>query len=201
LGFFFFLVRIDLPRELLSQGLESQVIRRIDQEGKERLRGRCALCPQPLSKPFRFSTCPAPAPSPSRRFGLPDEVKERLQRSALQRMSGLIKALPLFFFVQLQGLEAQVISQTDQEGKERLRGRFALCLPPLSKPFRISTCPAPAPSPSRRFGLPDEVKERLQRAALQRLSGLIKAHPLFFSPVRRVRKGETRQQCRRGEEE
>ncbi|KSU60499.1 hypothetical protein AS034_16820 [[Bacillus] enclensis] len=29
--------------------------------------------------------------------------------------------------VQLQGLEAQVISQTDQEGKERLHGRFILC--------------------------------------------------------------------------
>jgi hypothetical protein len=28
---------------------------------------------------------------------------------------------------QLQGLEAQVISQTDQEGKERLLGRFVLC--------------------------------------------------------------------------
>jgi hypothetical protein len=53
-------------------------------------------------------------------------------------LSGLIKTFPLFFFVQLQGLEAQVISQTDQEGKERLHGRFALCPPPLSKPFRFS---------------------------------------------------------------
>ncbi|OIU72663.1 hypothetical protein BHE18_21225 [Rossellomorea aquimaris] len=35
--------------------------------------------------------------------------------------------------VQLQGLEAHVISQLIQEGKERLRGRFALCHPPLTK--------------------------------------------------------------------
>ncbi|OAT83858.1 hypothetical protein A6P54_00725 [Bacillus sp. MKU004] len=34
---------------------------------------------------------------------------------------------------QLQGLEACVISQTDQEGKERLRGRFVLCHTPLFK--------------------------------------------------------------------
>ncbi|MBT2644855.1 hypothetical protein J7I80_21795, partial [Bacillus sp. ISL-41] len=30
-------------------------------------------------------------------FGLPNEVKERLHRSALQRLSGLTKALALFF--------------------------------------------------------------------------------------------------------
>ncbi|TYS83613.1 hypothetical protein FZC85_16580 [Rossellomorea aquimaris] len=35
--------------------------------------------------------------------------------------------------VQLRGLEAHVLSQTLQEGKERLRGRFALCHPPLNK--------------------------------------------------------------------
>jgi hypothetical protein len=35
--------------------------------------------------------------------------------------------------VQLRGLEAHVISQIVQEGKERLRGRFALCHQPLSK--------------------------------------------------------------------
>jgi hypothetical protein len=35
--------------------------------------------------------------------------------------------------VQLRGLEARVISQLVQEGKERLRGRFALCHPPLTK--------------------------------------------------------------------
>ncbi|OIU66420.1 hypothetical protein BHE18_16405 [Rossellomorea aquimaris] len=44
---------------------------------------------------------------------------------------------PAFFIgggtVQLQGLEAHVISQTGQEGKERLRDRFALCHTPLSK--------------------------------------------------------------------
>ncbi|MEL3973277.1 hypothetical protein AAEO50_13395, partial [Rossellomorea oryzaecorticis] len=42
------------------------------------------------------------------------------------------------------GLEAHVISQTDQEGKERLRGRFALCHPPLSKApplFFPQACP------------------------------------------------------------
>jgi hypothetical protein len=39
---------------------------------------------------------PAPAPSPSSRFGPPNEVKERLHRSALQRLSGLTKALTLF---------------------------------------------------------------------------------------------------------
>jgi hypothetical protein len=38
-----------------------------------------------------------------------------------------------FSSVQLRGLEAHVISQLGQEGKERLRGRFALCHPPLSK--------------------------------------------------------------------
>ena len=43
-----------------------------------------------------FDNCPAPAPSPSRRFGPPNEVKERLHRSALQRLSGLTKALALF---------------------------------------------------------------------------------------------------------
>jgi hypothetical protein len=35
--------------------------------------------------------------------------------------------------VQLWGLEAHFISQLVQEGKEGLRGRFALCHPPLSK--------------------------------------------------------------------
>jgi hypothetical protein len=37
------------------------------------------------------------------------------------------------FLVQLRGLEAHVISQSVQEGKKRLLGRFALCHPPLSK--------------------------------------------------------------------
>jgi hypothetical protein len=36
--------------------------------------------------------------SSSRRFGPPNEAKERLHWSALQRLSGLTKALPLFFF-------------------------------------------------------------------------------------------------------
>ncbi|ESU33348.1 hypothetical protein G3A_06615 [Bacillus sp. 17376] len=39
---------------------------------------------------------PAPAPSPSSRFGPPNEVKERLHWSALQRLSGLNEALTLF---------------------------------------------------------------------------------------------------------
>jgi hypothetical protein len=39
---------------------------------------------------------PAPAPSPSRRFGPANEVKERLHCQALQRLSGLNKALALF---------------------------------------------------------------------------------------------------------
>ncbi len=39
--------------------------------------------------------------------------------------------------VQLQGLEAHVISQLVQEGKERLRGRFALCHPPLTKAYPL----------------------------------------------------------------
>ncbi|OAT84233.1 hypothetical protein A6P54_02780 [Bacillus sp. MKU004] len=43
------------------------------------------------------------------------------------------RAASAFLFVQLQGLEAHVISQLAQEGKERLRGRFALCHPPLTK--------------------------------------------------------------------
>jgi FdhD protein len=43
-----------------------------------------------------LKNCLAPAPSPSRRFGPPNEVKEQLHRSALQRLSGLTKALALF---------------------------------------------------------------------------------------------------------
>jgi hypothetical protein len=43
------------------------------------------------------------------------------------------QAASAFLIVQLRGLEAHVISQLVQEGKERLRGRFALCHPPLSK--------------------------------------------------------------------
>ncbi len=39
--------------------------------------------------------------------------------------------------VQLQGLEAHVISQTDQEGKERLSGRSVLCSTPLFKALSI----------------------------------------------------------------
>jgi hypothetical protein len=35
--------------------------------------------------------------------------------------------------VQLQGLEAHVISQTEHEGKDRLPVRFGLCHRPLSK--------------------------------------------------------------------
>ena len=42
---------------------------------------------------------PAPAPSPSRRFGPANEVKERLHCQALQRLSGLSKALALFVLV------------------------------------------------------------------------------------------------------
>jgi len=41
--------------------------------------------------------CPASAPSPSRRFGPANEVKERLHCQALQRLSGLTKALTLFY--------------------------------------------------------------------------------------------------------
>jgi hypothetical protein len=43
------------------------------------------------------------------------------------------RAASAFLFVQLRGLEAHVLSQFVQEGKERLGGRFALCHPPLSK--------------------------------------------------------------------
>ncbi|OIU67760.1 hypothetical protein BHE18_13115 [Rossellomorea aquimaris] len=44
------------------------------------------------------------------------------------------QAASAFLFVQLQGLEAHVISQiVQEEGKERLRGRSALCHPPLFK--------------------------------------------------------------------
>jgi hypothetical protein len=38
-----------------------------------------------------------------------------------------------FSIVQLRGLEAHVISQTGQEGKERLHVRFVICHTPLSK--------------------------------------------------------------------
>jgi hypothetical protein len=44
------------------------------------------------------------------------------------------QAASAFLIVQLRGLEAHVISRLVQEGKERLRGRFALCHTPLSKP-------------------------------------------------------------------
>ncbi|OAT82494.1 hypothetical protein A6P54_08050 [Bacillus sp. MKU004] len=47
-------------------------------------------------------------------------------------LSPLTKPPPLFI-VQLQGLEAHVISQTGHEGKERLPARFGLCHPPLSE--------------------------------------------------------------------
>ena len=52
--------------------------------------------PSPFLYKLHFENCPAPAPSPSSRFGPPAEVKERLHRSALHRLSGLPKALPLF---------------------------------------------------------------------------------------------------------
>jgi hypothetical protein len=42
---------------------------------------------------------PATAPSPSSRFGPSVEVKERLHLPALQRLSGLNKALPLFYLL------------------------------------------------------------------------------------------------------
>ncbi|WP_423408674.1 hypothetical protein AABM38_00285 [Heyndrickxia sp. MSNUG] len=45
---------------------------------------------------FNFDNCPAPAPSPSSRFGPANEVKKRLHCQALQRLSGLTKALALF---------------------------------------------------------------------------------------------------------
>jgi len=52
-----------------------------------------------------ITTCgcfnPAPAPSPSRRFGPANEVKERLQCQALQRLCGLNEALALFVLVQI----------------------------------------------------------------------------------------------------
>jgi hypothetical protein len=47
-------------------------------------------------------------------------------------MAGMVIKLA-FSFVQLQGLEAHVISQTVQKGKKRLPGRFVLCHTPLSK--------------------------------------------------------------------
>ncbi|WP_243463073.1 hypothetical protein, partial [Mesobacillus boroniphilus] len=47
-------------------------------------------------KTFYLDYCLAPAPSPSRRFDPPDEAKERLHWSALQRLSGLNDALALF---------------------------------------------------------------------------------------------------------
>jgi hypothetical protein len=57
--------------------------------------------------------------------------------------------------VQLWGLEAHFISQLVQEGKEGLRGRFALCHPPLSK-----APPAflPAGLPRRLTGHPRKAK-------------------------------------------
>jgi hypothetical protein len=45
---------------------------------------------------FHLENCSAPAPSPSSHFDPPNEVKERLHRSALQCLSGLTKALALF---------------------------------------------------------------------------------------------------------
>ncbi|SEN24426.1 hypothetical protein SAMN05192533_110149 [Mesobacillus persicus] len=42
---------------------------------------------------------PAPAPSPSSRFSPSVEVKERLHLPAFQRLSGLTKALPLFYLL------------------------------------------------------------------------------------------------------
>jgi hypothetical protein len=53
-------------------------------------------------------------------------------------MSGCVGASGFCFsIVQLQGLEAHVISQIGQEGKERLPVRFILCHPPLSKALPI----------------------------------------------------------------
>ncbi|SCB81615.1 hypothetical protein GA0061094_0700 [[Bacillus] enclensis] len=44
-----------------------------------------------------FFICPASAPGPSRRLGLPVEVKGRLHRSVQKRLSGLNKELTLLF--------------------------------------------------------------------------------------------------------
>jgi transcription-repair coupling factor (superfamily II helicase) len=61
--------------------------------------------------------CLATAPSPSRRFGPDDEVKERLHRQDLQRLSGLVKALSLFGIgrggIAMNGLKTLFLQQED----------------------------------------------------------------------------------------
>ncbi|KSU63692.1 hypothetical protein AS034_05460 [[Bacillus] enclensis] len=75
-------------------------------------------------------TCPAPA---ERLEVISQESQKAPFRLARLMLVASGRAACAFLFVQLQGLEAQVISQLAQEGKERLRGRFALCHPPLTK--------------------------------------------------------------------
>ncbi|KSU62216.1 hypothetical protein AS034_08785 [[Bacillus] enclensis] len=67
------------------------------------------------------------------------------------------QAASAFLFVQLQGLEAHVISQLVQEGKKRLHGRFALCHPSLSKAPPLFP-PAGAKATRRLTGYPRKAK-------------------------------------------
>jgi hypothetical protein len=115
------------------RGLEAHVISQTGHEGKERLHGRFVLCHPPLGKAPPLFFCPAPAARGSRHKPChPKRQRAPLWLPCLMLVASG-RAASAFLFVQLRGLEAYVISQTGQEGKERLHVRFVLCHPPLGK--------------------------------------------------------------------
>ncbi len=70
--------------------------------------------------------CPTSASIPSSRFGPPDEVKERLHLSALQRLSGMNKTLS-FFYVQLRLLETRHTSIPPTEAQNASLSESPVC--------------------------------------------------------------------------
>jgi hypothetical protein len=70
-------------------------------------------------------------------YTLKKTIMFRYNGILMRMLVGAEQAASTFRVVQLQGLEAHVISQTGQEGKERLHGRFVLCHPPLSEALSL----------------------------------------------------------------
>ncbi|OAT84486.1 hypothetical protein A6P54_04150 [Bacillus sp. MKU004] len=86
----------------------------------------------------------------------------------------------------MQGLEAHVISQLAQEGKERLRGRFDLCHPPLNKALPLffpQACRGGSPTARGKRSLPRKSTAALRaikKLLINLLQKNIKQSILFF---------------------
>jgi hypothetical protein len=125
-----------------------------------------------------FSRCLAPVPSPSRRFGPANKVKERLYCLGLQRLSGLNRHLCLSI-VWLRRLAPRVISQSVKKVKEQPSCRLVLCLSGLTKASPLFYCLAASAIGSGHKPIASEGTKRLLSALVLCLSPMSRRSPPF----------------------